>query len=153
MRIPNPVNKVFMNKLLMSGAALVALAGAVQARSGKAVYHQHTSEMVTAARYEPRGSILKVTNPENGRSIVVRVNDRGPFNGNRILDLSTGAFRALYGGLGRGIAPVRYEVVSGGSSLNGSVFSSRHGSSRSVAKSSKKSKKYRSRHYRHRSRR
>lgn len=84
------------------------------ARGGKAVYHEHTSAMVTCARYEPHGSILKVTNPETGRTITVRVNGRGPFNGNRILDLSTGAFRALYGSLRRGVGPVRYVVVRRG---------------------------------------
>ena len=88
----------------------------VSARSGWAAYHLHTSAMVTASRYEPRGSILRVTNPRNGRSVTVRVNDRGPFNGNRILDLSTGAFRQLFGGLGRGIGPITYTVIKRGSS-------------------------------------
>lgn len=92
------------------GASLLV----AQARSGRAAYHAHTSEMVTCARYEPIGSILKVTNPENGRTITVRVNGSGPYNGNRILDLSTGAFRKLYGGLGRGVGPVRYTVVRRG---------------------------------------
>src|SRR5688500_4547485 len=84
-------------------ALLATTAQMAHARSGRAAYHLHTSAMVTAARYEPRGSVLRVTNPENGRSVIVTVNDRGPFNGNRILDLSTGAFRQLYGGLGRGV--------------------------------------------------
>jgi rare lipoprotein A len=84
------------------------------ARKGKAAYHLHTSRMVTASRHEPRGSILKVTNPETGKSVVVTVNDRGPFNGNRILDLSTGAFKELFGGLGRGVGPIHYEVLRRG---------------------------------------
>ena len=95
-----------------------ATAQTAQARSGQAAYHLHTSAMVTAARYEPRGSVLRVTNPQNGRSVVVTVNDRGPFNGNRILDLSTGAFRQLYGGLGRGVGPINYEVIRRGSELS-----------------------------------
>ena len=82
------------------------------ARSGLAAYHSHTSAYVTAARYEPVGSVLRVTNPRNGRSVTVRVNDRGPYNGNRILDLSTGAFRALFGSLKRGVGPISYQVVS-----------------------------------------
>ena len=88
--------------------------GIAHARSGKAAYHLHTSAMVTAARYEPIGSILRVTNPRNGRSVTVRVNDRGPFNGGRILDLSTGAFRQLFGGLGRGVGPIHYTVIRRG---------------------------------------
>jgi hypothetical protein len=83
-------------------------------RRGKAVYHLRTERMVTASRYEPHGSILKVTNPETGKSVIVTVNDRGPFNGNRILDLSTGAFKKLYGGLRRGIGPVHYTVIRRG---------------------------------------
>jgi len=88
--------------------------GSAYAREGKAAYCMHTPKMVTASRYEPRGSILLVTNPENGKSIKVTVIDRGPFNGNRILDLSTGAFKALFGGLGRGVGNIRYKVVQRG---------------------------------------
>lgn len=85
-----------------------------RSRSGKAAYHASSSALETCARYEPIGSILKVTNPENGKTITVRVNGRGPYNGNRILDLSTGAFKALYGSLRRGVGPVQYTVVRRG---------------------------------------
>ena len=81
-------------------------------RRGKAAYHCHTHKMITAARHEPRGSVLKVTNPETGKSVVVKVTDRGPFNGNRILDLSTGAFKKLFGSLARGVGPITYTVLS-----------------------------------------
>ncbi len=104
-------------------AALVASSVSAWARSGQAAYHYYTSEMITAARYEPVGSVLRVTNPQNGNSVVVRVAGRGPYNGNRILDLSTGAFSKLYGGTGRGVGPVRYEVISRGPASN---VSSRH---------------------------
>jgi rare lipoprotein A len=108
-------------------ALLATIVQTAQARTGRAAYHAHTSAMVTASRYEPHGSVLLVTNPQNGRSVIVRVNDRGPFNGNRILDLSTGAFSQLYGGLGRGVGPVHYEVISRG---NGYALASRGGSRR-----------------------
>lgn len=88
--------------------------GRAFARDGKAAYCMHTSKMVTASRYEPRGSILLVTNPKTGKSVKVTVVDRGPFNGNRILDLSTGAFKALFGSLGRGVGNVSYTVLSRG---------------------------------------
>jgi rare lipoprotein A len=116
-------------KIGLAIAALFACVGtkAAQARSGLAAYHLHTSSMVTASRYEPRGSVLRVTNPRNGRSVRVRVNDAGPFNGNRILDLSTGAFSQLFGGLGRGTGPIHYTVVSRG----GTLLASRGGSPRS----------------------
>lgn len=99
---------------LIAAFLLVGTGNIAHARKGKAAYHLHTSRMVTAARYEPRGSILKVTNPQNGKSVIVTVNDRGPFNGNRILDLSTGAFKQLFGGLGRGVGPISYEVIRRG---------------------------------------
>lgn len=126
--------------------AVPLLARTATAREGLAAYHLHTDAMVTAARYEPRGSQLRVTNPRNGRSVVVTVNDRGPFNGNRILDLSTAAFAELFGGLGRGVGPITYEVISsgataGGGSPEGGVYlASRGGTARS--------RSWRSRHYR-----
>ena len=89
-------------------------AGTAQARSGKAAYHARDSRMVTCARYEPIGSILRVTNPRTGKTITVTVNGRGPYNGNRILDLSTGAFKALFGSLRRGVGPISYVVVRRG---------------------------------------
>jgi rare lipoprotein A len=120
-----------------------------QQRSGRAAYHLHTSEYVTASRYEPRGSLLNVMNPQNGKSVLVRVNDKGPFNGNRILDLSTGAFSALYGGLGRGVGPVSYVVVSRGSEL---ASRSSNGRSRYQWRKSRRHTR-RSSHYRRSSRR
>ena len=48
-----------------------------------------------AHRWLPFGTRLKVTNPRNGASVVVRVNDRGPYYTDRILDLSYGAFNQI----------------------------------------------------------
>ena len=58
----------------------------------------------------PMPSYARVTNLENGRSIIVRVNDRGPYATNRIIDLSIGTAKAL-GTYGRGLARVRVEYV------------------------------------------
>jgi rare lipoprotein A len=110
-------NRKVFSKILVTLIAAFLLVGSgsiAHARKGKAAYHLHTSRMVTAARHEPRGSILKVTNPETGKSVTVTVNDRGPWNGNRILDLSTGAFKKLFGSLKRGVGPIRYEVIRRG---------------------------------------
>lgn len=135
-----------LSNLLALSLVALAFAKASLAKSGQAAYHLHTSEMVTAARYEPRGSILRVTNPENGNSVTVRVNDRGPFNGNRILDLSTGAFRQLFGGLGRGVGPIRYEVLSR-ASAGASILSSRGGKRAGTKKRRSSRRKYRSSRY------
>lgn len=66
-------------------------------------------EGLTAAhRTLPLGTRIRVTNPANGRSVVVRVNDRGPFVHGRILDLSHGAARAI-GLVSRGHGRVEIE--------------------------------------------
>lgn len=66
---------------------------------------------MTAAHKElPFNTRVKVTNLANGRSTVVRINDRGPFLKGRILDLSYAAARAL-GAQGPGVISVRIEVV------------------------------------------
>ena len=62
------------------------------------------NRLTAAHRTLPFGTRLRVTNVENGRSVVVRVNDRGPHVAGRVLDLSLGAAKALglvSGGVGR----------------------------------------------------
>ncbi|MDY7012153.1 MAG: septal ring lytic transglycosylase RlpA family protein, partial [Cyanobacteriota bacterium] len=66
--------------------------------------------MTAAHRTLPFGTRVRVTNQNNGRSIVVRINDRGPFIRGRIIDLSVGAARKI-GMYGSGIAPVEVEVL------------------------------------------
>ena len=61
--------------------------------------------MTAAHRSLPFGTRIKVTNKRNGRTVVVRINDRGPFVGGRVLDLSKGAAAKL-GFIGAGHAPV-----------------------------------------------
>lgn len=61
-----------------------------------------------AHRSLPFGTRLRVTNLANGRSAVVRINDRGPFHGGRIIDLAHGAAVEL-GVVASGTAPVRLE--------------------------------------------
>src|SRR5579862_422862 len=58
----------------------------------------------------PLPSYVRVTNLNNGRSIIVRVNDRGPYVGNRLIDVSTRTAHLL-GFYDRGTAPVRVEYV------------------------------------------
>lgn len=58
----------------------------------------------------PFGTVARVTNLRNGRSVVVRVNDRGPFIGRRIADLSEAAATEI-GMLRKGLAKVRIEVL------------------------------------------
>jgi len=72
-------------------------------------YDMHT---LTAAHPSlPFGTFVRVTNLQNGRDVIVRVNNRGPFRKYRIIDLSKEAARQL-GMVGSGIAKVRVEVLS-----------------------------------------
>jgi rare lipoprotein A len=64
-----------------------------------------------AHRSLPFNTRVRVTNPANGKSVVVRINDRGPYVSGRCLDLSRAAFAAI-ASLGAGVLPAaRYEVL------------------------------------------
>jgi rare lipoprotein A len=66
--------------------------------------------LTAAHRTLPFGTKVRVTSARTGRSVVVRINDRGPFIGGRIIDLSTGAARAI--GLNKtGVGTVRMDVL------------------------------------------
>jgi rare lipoprotein A len=66
--------------------------------------------LTCAHRTHPFGSVLRVTELEGGRSVLVTVTDRGPFTEGRVVDLSWAAARAL-GLLERGVAQVKVERV------------------------------------------
>ncbi len=68
-------------------------------------------QMTAAHRTLPLGTWVEVIHVETGRSIQVRVNDRGPFIAGRVIDLSYGAARVL-GMVGQGVAPVRVRLLS-----------------------------------------
>lgn len=67
--------------------------------------------MTAAHRSLPFGSKVRVTNPANGRSVVVRINDRGPFHGGRVIDLSKSAASTL-GLIQRGSGRVELSLVN-----------------------------------------
>jgi len=54
-----------------------------------------SSKLTAAHRTLAMGSRVRVTNPSNGESVIVRINDRGPFHGNRVIDLSVAAAREI----------------------------------------------------------
>lgn len=67
--------------------------------------------MTAAHKTLPFGTKLKVTNTANGKSVVVTINDRGPYSGSRCLDLSLGAMQAV-GGISSGVITAQWQVVS-----------------------------------------
>jgi len=79
-----------------------------QATASGVIYNQY--DLTAAHQTLPLGSRVMVTNLNNGKSIEVRVNDRGPFAKGRIIDLSHAAAQSI-DMVGPGTAPVRIEVI------------------------------------------
>ena len=111
---------------LMAGGLVVADPAVSQAadrqlKSGMASHYSHAGRktasgeranprgLTAAHRSLPFGTRVRVTNMRNGRSVVVRINDRGPFVRGRVIDLTTSAARAI--GFS-GLAPVALQVVN-----------------------------------------
>ncbi len=69
-----------------------------------------THELTMAHRSLPMGTSVRVTNLENGRSVVLRVNDRGPYVRGRVADLSHAAAERL-GFVDEGVVPARIELL------------------------------------------
>lgn len=73
-------------------------------------------QLTAAHRSLPFGTTVKVTNLDNGRAVVVRINDRGPFKMERIIDLSLAAATQLQM-MGVGTARVQLDVIEWGDNL------------------------------------
>jgi len=109
-----------MGAALCGATMLLAFTTAANAQSGLAsVYAYRGGRTADGERMQPGtltaahpslpfGTEVRVTNTRNGRSVVVRINDRGPFVRGRIIDLSPAAAQAI--GVS-GVAPVRVDVV------------------------------------------
>lgn len=101
--------------------SLLTVQAPAAAQTGRASWYSLTSKtasgercnpsaMTAAHRSLPFGTKVKVENLRNGRSVIVRINDRGPFVGGRIIDLTRGAAHRL-GMIGQGVAKVRMTVL------------------------------------------
>jgi rare lipoprotein A len=67
------------------------------------------AKLTAAHRTLPFGTMVRITNLRNGRTVIVRINDRGPFNKGRVIDLTPAAARQLQFS---GLAPVALDVVA-----------------------------------------
>jgi len=74
------------------------------------IYEMH--EFTAAHRTLPFNTVVRVTNLRNAKQTEVRINDRGPFVANRVIDLSLSAAQAIEM-VGTGTTPVRLEIISG----------------------------------------
>lgn len=68
------------------------------------------TKLTAANRTLPFGTRIKVTNLNNGKEVIVKINDRGPFHSSRALDISKAAFNEI-GNTSHGTIPVEYEIV------------------------------------------
>jgi rare lipoprotein A len=102
-------------------ASFAAFVGSANAETGHASWYSLTSKtasgercnpgaMTAAHRSLPFGTKVKVENLRNGRSVIVRINDRGPFVSGRIIDLTKAAAGRL-GFVKNGVAKVRLTVL------------------------------------------
>jgi rare lipoprotein A len=102
-------------------ASIFAFSKTSLAEVGRASWYSLTSKTASGERCDPGaltaahrslpfGTKVKVENLKNGRSVVVRINDRGPFVGGRVIDLTKAAARQL-GFISSGIARVRLTVL------------------------------------------
>jgi rare lipoprotein A len=89
--------------------------------NGLASFYSHGTKTASGEKFDPNeltaahptlpfGTKLRVTNTHTGRSVTVRVNDRGPYVPGRVVDVSYSAAQEL-GMVGRGVAPVKLDVV------------------------------------------
>lgn len=78
--------------------------------TGGASWYAHTGTLSAANPWLPFGSYVRVTNTANGKSVIVKINDRGPFGGGRIIDLDKVAF-AKIADLGTGVVNVVMEEI------------------------------------------
>lgn len=77
---------------------------------GAASWYAYTGTLSAANPWLPMGSSVRVTNIENGKSVIVKINDRGPFAPGRIIDLDKVAF-ARIASIGQGVINVKMEEI------------------------------------------
>ena len=117
--MPYPIRS-FVPALLISLSSLASFGDAL-AETGRASWYSLTSRTASGERCDPGaltaahrslpfGTKVKVENIKNGKSVVVRINDRGPFVGGRVIDVTKAAAHKL-GFVAAGTARVRLTVL------------------------------------------
>ena len=109
---------------LLTGTATASAGPATHAQAGMASYYHDRfqgrrtasgtrydkGELSAAHKTLPLGTRVRVTDSRSGRSVVVRINDRGPYHGGRIIDLSRAAANQI-GLTGKGVGRVTLQVL------------------------------------------
>jgi rare lipoprotein A len=81
-----------------------------KSHEGAASWYSYTGTLSAANPWLPLGSYVKVTNTSNGKSVIVKINDRGPFGPGRIIDLDKVAFEEI-APLGAGVVNIKMEEI------------------------------------------
>ncbi len=81
-----------------------------KSHTGAASWYAWTGTMAAANPWLPMGSYVRVTNVDNGKSVIVKINDRGPFVPGRIIDLDKVAFQKI-ASIGAGVINVKMEEI------------------------------------------
>jgi len=106
---PQPKHAAHKSSYTQSGNASY-YASKFQGRKTASGQRYDENARTAAHRTLPFGTKVKVTNVKNGKSVVVRINDRGPFVKGRVIDLSRAAFASI-GNPRSGVISVKVEVV------------------------------------------
>ncbi len=94
------------DKIILEGTKIVV----GEAYRGVASFYRYGDKLTCAATKWPKGAILRVTNLQNNKQVIVTVNDYGPFVPGRIIDLNVPAFKKI-APLGTGVAQVKVEEI------------------------------------------
>ena len=81
-----------------------------KAVQGMGTWYSYTGKLAAASLSLPLGSYARVTNSDNGKSVIVVINDRGPYGKGRIIDLDRVAFEQI-ASIGAGVIGVKVEPV------------------------------------------
>ncbi len=107
---PSPTATATSKKVTATGSCAASYYGEPQPTASGEKFDPEA--MTAAHKTLPFNTMVRVTNPSNGKSVVVRINDRGPYIDGRCLDLSQGAFRQI-ANLSTGVLKVvHYEVLA-----------------------------------------
>ena len=100
------ITKEPVDEIIVQGTKVVV----GKKHTGACSWYAHTGTLSAANPWMPIGSYARVTNQENGKSVIVQINDRGPFVASRIIDLDKVAFEEI-ASLGSGVINVKMEEI------------------------------------------
>jgi uncharacterized protein YabE (DUF348 family) len=101
-KVSDPVNQIVTQGTLVKVG---------KTYNGAGSWYSYTGKLAAANPWLPMGSYARVTNTANGKSVIVVINDRGPFGNGRIIDLDKVAFEQI-ADLGAGVANVKVEAIT-----------------------------------------